>query len=140
MKRTLLVAVVSIVLWIEMDAQVTGMWKITDEKDNVEKSIVEIFEKNNKYYGRVVKILPTSKRTHCEHCAGDQKDKPLVGMIIVSDLIKNENGGTDGKVLNPANGKTYSCYIELVEPDKLKMRGYLGWPTFGKTMYWNRLK
>jgi uncharacterized protein (DUF2147 family) len=123
-----------------VNAQVTGMWKITDEKDNVEKSIVEIFEKNNKYYGRVVKILPTSKRTHCEHCTGDQKDKPLVGMIIVSDLIKNENGGTDGKVLNPANGKTYSCYIELVEPDKLKMRGYLGWPTFGKTMYWNRLK
>lgn len=140
MKQTILTAIISIGLLMKADAQVTGMWKITDEKDNVEKSIVEIFEKNDKYYGRVVKILPTSKRTHCEHCPGDQKDKPLVGMIIVSDLIKNEKGGTDGKVLNPANGKTYSCYIELVEPDKLKMRGYLGWPTFGKTMYWNRLK
>lgn len=125
---------------IKAESQVTGMWKITDEKSDEEKSIVEVFEKDNKYYGRVVKILPASKRTHCDQCQGDQKDKPLLGMIIVSDLIKNENGGTDGNVLNPANGKTYSCYIELVEPDRLKLRGYLKYPIFGKSMYWNRLK
>ena len=140
MKIHVLLALAFMLFFIKAEGQVTGMWKITDEKSNVEKSIVEVFKKDNKYYGRVVKILETSKRTHCEQCEGDLKNQPLLGMIIVSDLIKNENGGTDGNVLNPANGKTYSCYIELVEPDKLKMRGYLGIPIFGKTMYWNRLK
>ena len=125
---------------IGIQAQVTGMWKITDEKSNVEKSVVEIFEKNNKYHGRVVRILPTSKRTHCDQCTGELKDKPLVGMVIIYDLIKTPNGGEDGTILNPANGNTYSCYIELVGPDRLKLRGYLGFPAFGKTMYYNRLK
>lgn len=122
------------------DAQVTGLWKVTDEKDGIVKSIVEVFEADNKYNARVYKVLPTSKRTHCENCEGELKDKPLTGMTIIHDLIKTDNGGTDGKVLNPATGKIYSCYIELVGPDKLKLRGYLGLPTFGKTMYWYRMK
>ncbi len=121
------------------NGQVVGKWKITDEHSRVEKSVVEIFEENNMYHGRVVSILPTSKRTHCDACEGDLKGKPLVGMVIIYDLKKNEKGGEEGTILNPANGKTYSCYIELVEPNKLKLRGYLGWPAFGKTMYYNRL-
>ena len=125
---------------LSVQAQVTGKWKITDENSKVEKSIVEIFESNNMYNGRVDKILPTSKRTHCDQCEGDLKDKPLVGMVIISNLTKTSNGGVDGKILNPANGNTYSCYIELVSPDRLKLRGYLGYPMFGKTMYYNRLK
>ena len=140
MKKIILTAAVGVVQIMSLHAQVTGMWKITDENSKVEKSVVEIFEKNNMYHGRVVKILPTSKRTHCDQCEGELKDKPLVGMVIISDLVKTANGGEDGKILNPANGNTYSCYIELVGPDRLKLRGYLGFPAFGKTMYYNRLK
>ncbi len=140
MENLILILAVQIFLLTGLQAQVTGMWKITDEKTNVEKSVVEIFEKDNAYHGRVVRILPTSKRTHCDQCCGELKDKPLVGMVIISNLTKTANGGEDGTILNPANGNTYSCYIELVEPDKLKLRGYLGFPAFGKTMYYKRLK
>lgn len=124
--------------WV--DAQVTGLWKVMDEKDGVEKSVVEIFEKEDRYYGRVFKLFETSKRTHCENCTGELKDKPLTGMIVITDLKKTENGGVEGKVLNPATGKFYSCNIELVSEDKLKLRGYLGVKAIGKTMYWNRMK
>lgn len=133
----------TVIMFFLMEAihgQVTGMWKITDEHSKVEKSIVEIYELNNMYRGRVVRILPTSKRTHCDACGGELKGRPLVGMDIIYDLKKTENGGEEGTILNPANGNTYSCYIELVEPDKLKLRGYLGYPVFGKTMYYNRVK
>lgn len=140
MKKIVLTAAIGAVHIMSLHAQVTGMWKITDENSKVEKSVVEIFEKNNMYYGRVIKILPTSKRTHCDQCEGELKNKPLVGMVIISDLTKTANGGEDGKILNPANGNTYSCYIELVGPDRLKLRGYLGFPAFGKTMYYNRLR
>ncbi len=126
------------ICYLPTEAQITGLWKITDEHSKVEKSIVEVFEKDSMYHARVVSILPTSKRTHCDACEGDLKDKPLVGMVIIYDLTKTPTGGKDGRILNPVNGKTYSCYIELVEPNKLKLRAYLGWPAFGKTMYYSR--
>ncbi len=122
-----------------VDRQVTGMWKVPDEHDGIVKSIVEIYEQDSKYYGRVAQVLDSTKHTHCENCVGELKDKPLTGMLILTGLTKTENGGTDGMVLNPGSGKSYSCYIELESPDKLKLRGYVGFPTFGKTLYWTRL-
>ena len=140
MKMLVSIGFMLVMMTSQVTGQVTGMWKITDEHSRVEKSIVEIYEKDNMYRGRVVSILPTSKRTHCDACEGELKGKPLVGMDIMYDLKKTEHGGEEGTILNPANGNTYSCYIELVEPNKLKLRGYLGWPAFGKTMYYNRMK
>jgi uncharacterized protein (DUF2147 family) len=119
---------------------VTGLWKVPDEHDGIVKSIVEIYEEDNKYYGRVSQVLDSSRHTHCENCVGVLKDKPLTGMRILDDLTKTNNGGVDGTVLNPGSGKFYSCYIELETPDKLKLRGYIGMPAFGKTLYWTRLK
>jgi uncharacterized protein (DUF2147 family) len=122
-----------------LHAQVTGFWKVTDEKDGVVKSIMEVYEQDGKYHARVHRLLPTSKRTHCEKCTGKLKDKPLTGMIIIDNLTIGDQEGTDGTVLNPATGKSYSCYIQLVEPNKLKLRGYVfGMPVLGKTMYWLR--
>ena len=125
---------------IGLSAQVTGLWKVPDEHDGVVKSIVEIYEYNSKYYGRVSQVLDSSRHTHCESCVGDLKDKPLTGMRILDDLTKTSNGGIDGTVLNPGSGKVYSCYIELESQDRLKLRGYIGMPAFGKTLYWTRLK
>ena len=130
----------SISSFIGLNAQITGFWKVPDEHDGIVKSIVEIYEYNNKYYGRVAQVLDSSKHTHCENCVGDKKDKPLTGMRILDDFTITENGGIDGTVLNPGSGKTYSCYLELESPDKLKLRGYMGIPALGKTLYWTRLK
>jgi uncharacterized protein (DUF2147 family) len=121
-------------------AQVTGQWRVVDDKDGIEKSIVEIYEKGGLYHGRIVRLLEASRRTHCDKCYGDLKGKPLVGMTIIYDLEKTSNGGKNGKVIDPSTGKIFSCYIELDNPNRLKLRGYLGTPTIGKTSYWNRDK
>lgn len=121
-------------------AQVTGRWKTVDDTDGKEKSIIEIFEKNGKLYGRVDELLEDADKTVCERCPGDLKNKPILGMIILTDLLKSHSGGTDGKILDPGTGKSYSCYIELENPDKLKLRGYLGLPAFGRTQYWYRVR
>jgi len=123
-----------------VNAQVTGRWNVVDDKDGIEKSVVEIYEEDGKYHGRVVHLYETSKRTHCDKCYGDLKGKPLIGMVILYDLEKTSNGGKNGKVIDPSTGKIFSCYVELDTPDRLKLRGYLGMPTVGKTSYWNRLK
>ena len=122
------------------NAQITGMWKTIGDQDGTEKSIVEIYEKEGKYYGRVVKLLPAAKHTTCENCPGPLKNKPITGMVVLKDLEKTHNGASNGKAIDPSSGKTYNCFIELENPDKLKLRGYIGVPTLGRTQYWYRVK
>jgi len=140
MKRNILLSMILLGAVISTNAQIIGKWKTVDDEDGVEKSIVEIYEKNGKLQGRVDKLLPAATVTHCAECPGELKNKPLVGMEILVDLTKNETGGEDGEILDPKSGKWYTCYMELVSPDKLKLRGYIGIPTFGRTQYWYRVK
>jgi uncharacterized protein (DUF2147 family) len=140
MKKILLFPIVFIFSSLGINAQVTGLWKTVDDTDGVEKSIVEIFEKNGKLHGRVTKLLPGATKFYCEKCTGDLKNKPITGMVILNNLTKSSNGGTDGSILDPATGKSYTCYIELESSDKLKLRGYIGFPAFGRTQYWYRVK
>ena len=131
----------SLMLFISvgLSGQVTGMWKTIDDRDGSEKSIIEIYEKGGKYHGRVTKLLDGSTYTTCENCPGDQKGKPLVGMTIMYDLVKTPTGGTNGKVMDPNNGKIYDCYVELVSPDRLKLRGYIGISALGRSQIWQRV-
>ena len=119
-------------------AQVTGRWK-TDDTDGKEKDVVEIYEKHGKLYGKIVKLSPAIKNPVCSKCSGELKDQPIVGMVVLKDLTITNTGGRDGKVLDPHSGKTYSCNVELVEPDKLKMRGYIGMSAIGRTQYLYRV-
>src|SRR6187401_1646356 len=136
MKSLLLILPFLLIGAVQINGQVAGMWKSTDHTDDTPRSIVEIYEKNGKYYGRVNKLLPAATVTHCTGCEGEQKNKSIVGMIILSDLVKKEKGGDDGKILDPTSGKWYSCEIELVSPDKLKVTGYVGFSWMGKEMIW----
>jgi uncharacterized protein (DUF2147 family) len=34
--------------------------------------------------------------------------------------------------------KKYTCYIEFINPKKLKTRGYIRISLFGKTAYWGK--
>jgi hypothetical protein len=44
-----------------------------------------------------------------------------------------------GEILDPKNGKTYSCKAELIEDGKkLKMRGFIGISLLGRTQVWER--
>ena len=138
--KILLAVSVLLVSFPVLQGQVTGLWKTIDDRDGSEKSIIEIFEKDEKLYGKVVQFLAGATYTHCDRCPGELKGKPLIGMIIIRDLTKTPNGGVNGKVMDPNNGKTYSCFIELENPDKLKLRGYIGMPALGRTQFWYRVK
>jgi uncharacterized protein (DUF2147 family) len=121
-------------------AQLTGRWKTIGDQDGTEKAVVEIYERDGLLYGKVEKLLPAAKHTHCENCPGELKNKPIEGMVIMRNMKKTSMGGTDGKILDPSSGKTFNVSMELQETNKLKVRGYLGVPTIGKTQYWYRVK
>jgi uncharacterized protein (DUF2147 family) len=121
-------------------AQLVGRWTAMGDMDYKPKAIIEIYEEGGLLHGRVEKILPAATTTICKNCDGDLKNKPITGMVILHDLVKTDTGGKDGKILDPGSGNTYSCYLELESPDKLKLRGYIGFPAFGRTQYWFRVK
>ncbi len=120
---------------------VFGKWKTIDDETGKAISVVEVFEKNHKIYGKVLEIFnPANRYRVCEKCSGEDANKPILGMNVIKGLTKVENEYTKGKILDPKNGKLYSCYITLESQDKLKVRGYIGISLFGRTQYWFRMK
>jgi len=134
----LFVAVAGIV---SVQAQVTGKWKTVDDETGEAKSIVEVYEQNGKIYGKVIEILnPAKKDKKCQDCKGADKDKPILGLIIIKGLTKDGDEYTDGDILDPQKGKLYSCTIKLDGKDKLKVRGYMGISLIGRSQTWSRVK
>ena len=120
---------------------VVGKWKTIDDETGQAKSIVEVFEKSGKIYGKVFEIFDEKhKNDLCKECSGDDKNKPILGMIILKGLTKDDNEYSGGKILDPKNGKTYKCTINLEGKDKLKVRGYIGFSLIGRSQYWLRVK
>ena len=120
---------------------VMGKWKTIDDETGKAKSIVEIYEKSGKIYGKVVEILDVEHKNNvCSECSGSDKNKPILGMIIIKGLTKEGVDYTNGKILDPKNGKSYKCTVTLESKDKLKVRGFVGISLFGRTQYWYRAK
>lgn len=120
---------------------VTGKWKTFDDETKEAKSIVEITEREGKIYGKVIEILnPAKKNIKCTNCSGTDKDKPVLGLEILKGLSKDGKEYSDGKILDPSNGKLYKCIVSLDGNDKLKVRGYVGISAFGRTQNWVRVK
>jgi uncharacterized protein (DUF2147 family) len=120
---------------------VTGKWKTFDDETKEAKSIVEITERDGKIYGKVIEILnPAKKNIKCTNCSGNDKDKPVLGLEILKGLSKDGKEYSDGKILDPSNGKLYKCIVSLDGNDKLKVRGYVGISAFGRTQNWVRVK
>lgn len=119
----------------------TGIWKNIDDEDGKVKSHLEVYWENGVLKAKVAKLLDNATLTICKKCKGDKRGKPLVGMEIMWGLTPDgENQWSGGKIMDPKKGKEYKCRVELEEEDKLKVRGYVGIPTFGRTQYWYRLK
>ncbi len=127
---------------ITMSAQsIFGKWENKDEETGKVDSVIEVFEKDGKAYAKIVEITDEARKDAvCDLCSGKNKNQPILGMTILTGLKKDGDEWSGGKILDPKNGKTYKCYIQLVESDKLKIRGYIGFALIGRTAYWYRQK
>ncbi|QQX76589.1 MULTISPECIES: DUF2147 domain-containing protein [Aequorivita] len=141
MKKILLTcSLIVLTVLTTMAQDVTGKWKTIDDETGEAKSIVEIYKQDGKVYGKVVEILnPAKKNATCEECSGADKGKPIQGLVIIKGLEKDGDEYNDGTIMDPNNGKVYKCYIELDGPNKLDVRGYIGFSLLGRTQTWTRV-
>jgi len=118
-----------------------GVWKSIDDKTGEAKSNVEVYQKNGKLYGKVIKILTDKPNAKCDDCKGDKKDQPVQGMVIIEGLQEAAGTWKNGTILDPENGNVYGCVIWLEEgkPNELKVRGK-HWSGLYRTQTWYRVK
>lgn len=45
-----------------------------------------------------------------------------------------------GEVYNPEDGKSYGCKLKFQDSKTLRVRGYVGIPLLGKTLFWKKLE
>ncbi len=147
MKR--LVLLISVFMFLAMSSAlfaqkdpIIGKWKTIDDETGEPKSIVEIYMRNGKFYGRVDSLFrkpgedPNPK---CDKCPEDDPryNKPVLGMEIIKDMVKDGDEYVGGTILDPKKGKIYRCKL-WIEDGKLMVRGYLA--IFYRTQTWYRVK
>lgn len=118
--------------------KITGEWETYDDETNEKKALIEIYQTGDLYFAKIVKSYISDNTAICTNCPGAKKDTPISGLVIIEDLKKDGDEYNGGEILDPQNGKTYKCYLELISDNKLKVRGYLGFSLFGRTQYWRR--
>src|ERR1700732_2777068 len=109
-------------------------------------AVFELFESEGGLSGKIVALSePTTAegKEKTDICNPDptKRKYPIVGLIFISGLTrKSDRQWENGTVYDPKSGKTYSCLMELQEPDRISVRGFIGTAVFGRTYIWTRAK
>ena len=119
-----------------------GTWTTVDDKTQRPKSVVEIYEtRDGTLAGRVNEILQSDRGPNplCDKCSGNNKDKPVKGMVMLWGVNKKGSSWEGGKILDPATGKIYSVKMTPIDGGKkMQVRGFMGFSLLGKTQVWIR--
>ena len=120
-----------------------GVWKTIDDDGKTEKSHVEIYNQDGKFYGKVTALLDSDDDPNplCDECSGSKKNQPVLGMVILEGLKAHEDYWKNGTILDPENGNEYGCsvWFEDGKTDELKVRGK-HWTGLYRTQTWYRVK
>ena len=119
-----------------------GLWRTIDDKTGKEKSLVRIVETNGELRASIEKLFREpheEPNPNCDKCPGDRKNKPVLGMMIMTRLKKAGSEFEGGEILDPANGKIYRVKMWTAEGGKkLNVRGFIGVSLLGRTQVWIR--
>lgn len=115
---------------------VTGRWTTVDDNSGKPRSVVELVEREGRLSGRIVDVFDAKEKAAvCELCPGERRNKPIVGLEIIRDMVRNGKEWSKGTIMDPETGKVYDCKL-WVEDGKLKVRGYVAF--FFRTQTWVR--
>ena len=90
-------------------------WQTIDDKTGEKKAVIQLTESGGKVSGKIIKVLNKEKADAlCTKCPGSLKNKPVEGLQILSGLkADGNNQWSDGKLVDPESGKTYSGKLTL---------------------------
>jgi uncharacterized protein (DUF2147 family) len=119
-----------------------GTWQTIDDHTGQPKALVQITQDSSGALdGKVIKGLGPNDQPdrRCTACTDARKDQLILGMTIINDMKKDDEGWDGGQILDPENGKVYKCKMHLEEGgQKLVVRGYIGVSLLGRSQTWIR--
>jgi len=70
------------------------------------------------------------------------RGRKILGMVFLYDFkpTSDPDAFEDGSVYNAEDGKTYRASIALQPDGRLRLRGYVGIPLFGRSEIWTRVR
>jgi uncharacterized protein (DUF2147 family) len=130
---------------------VEGVWA-TDPDNEDGQAHVEVFEKDGKYYGKLIWLeepiypdddeggMAGQTKVDRENPDESLRARPILGLEIMQDFEYVGDGKyKKGTIYAPDEGKTYKCKLTLDENGDLKVRGYIGVSLIGRTEVWTRV-
>ncbi|MGD0502983.1 MAG: DUF2147 domain-containing protein [Steroidobacteraceae bacterium] len=117
-----------------------GEWKTFDDKTGKARAIVRIYEQDGKLFGKIERSMaPDAESRVCAVCSDERKDQPMLGLVIIRNMKRTEDGYAGGDILDPDSGWVYRCKMHLDEGGaKLVVRGFFGISLLGRTQIWER--
>ena len=112
---------------------IIGFW------DTGDGAHVEIYLRDGKYHGKFVGFdyEPPNGGLDAANPNPAYRERSLVGTDFILGFEYEGGKWKHGRVYNPENGKFYKADLELMG-DVLKMRGWIGFRLFGRTVEWVR--
>jgi uncharacterized protein (DUF2147 family) len=111
-----------------------------------EDATFQIFESDGKLSAKIVALRePTTpegkEKTDIHNPDPAKRSKPIIGLVFMCGFVrKTDTRWEKGTIYDPKSGNTYSCFMELESPEKIKVRGFIGLSLIGRTEYWGRAK
>jgi hypothetical protein len=124
---------------------VCGFWKIIDDESGRLRSIIALYQHQDKLYGRLVITFDEQEQVKntiyapVERATALPEQPFFAGLDIVWDLQWEANRGRwgKGKILDPKKGKVYSSHLSWDDKkQQLVVRGKIG--PFGRNQFWLR--
>ncbi|MBI5505005.1 MAG: DUF2147 domain-containing protein [Deltaproteobacteria bacterium] len=107
---------------------------------------VEIRRCGEQLCGRIVSLQHPYDDSGCplrdaHNPDASARKRPVEGLDIVGGLKPSDEPGvwSGGWIYDPGSGRTYSCTLSQLSPERLDLRGYLGISLLGRTTTWWRV-
>jgi uncharacterized protein (DUF2147 family) len=115
-----------------------GEWKTFDDKTGKARAIVRIYEQDGRLFGKIERsLMPGAESRVCAACTDDRKEQPMLGLVIIRNMKRIDDGYAGGDILDPDTGSVYRCKFHLEENgSKLVLRGFIGISLLGRTQTW----
>lgn len=114
---------------------ILGVWATEDDEAHV-----EIYERDERYYGKFVWFKDEPKDGGPDEKNPDPalRDRILLGSDFILGFEFDGRKWKKGRIYNPEDGKRYKADLEL-EGEILKVRGWIGIRLLGRTVRWTRV-
>ena len=125
--------------------QIIGKYYIIKE-DTKAESRVQIYKNSEgKYEGKIVWLKNPNHpdgtpKYDVKNPNPELRKVKSDQVVLLKNFVYDEknNEWIKGEIYDPEEGKTYKCKLKFESATKLKVRGYIGVPTLGKSMYWTK--